>query len=249
MGAGLTRAHFLFRIMDMRYLYSLLIALGLLLPSVPVSATTQIYDYQEAADSISEFYYSYFSNTPVKYHDPEVVVVDAKHEYHGDCGDADITMTGFYAFYCQLDETIVLDSLALKELADVDSFIPYAVMAHEWGHHVEKLIGLDVPEVMCGGSSCMMEPIDAGDADVMYLIEFEQLADCMSGAWMGYLDAEGVLHDSDLANYLFIMAKLLDGPADRGPYSHGTAAQRMEAQLRGYHYGLLGCASLQPIRE
>jgi hypothetical protein len=46
------------------------------------------------------------------------------------------------AFYCPADEWIVYDELWLREFQGLQGeFAPAAVLAHEWGHHVQQLFG------------------------------------------------------------------------------------------------------------
>lgn len=223
-----------------------------LLPSLatasPSAQAVQIEGMEYAQASISAYYHDVFSIEGLPYHDPHVVFPTKEKPYSNDvCTGGTPVYEGFWAFYCPVDETIVLEGPVLAGWAEQDTFIPMFVMAHEWGHHIQKLEGIDTPAVMCSVFICEQDDIDPGDWDIVYSIELEQMADCLGGSWMAYLEGEGILNDSDVANLVYFMAQTLDGGISTAPQSHGDAAQRINATLRGYHHGFFGCMTLNPL--
>lgn len=68
------------------------------------------------------------------------------------------------AFYCPADEWIVYDEDFLRDFeSSAGPFAPSAILAHEWGHHIQSLIGTSE-----------------------YDIQEELQADCFSGMYLAY---------------------------------------------------------------
>ena len=68
------------------------------------------------------------------------------------------------AFYCPADEWIVYDEEFLRDFdSSAGPFAPSAILAHEWGHHIQDLIG-------------------TGEYD----LQDELQADCFSGMYLAY---------------------------------------------------------------
>jgi hypothetical protein len=68
------------------------------------------------------------------------------------------------AFYCPADEWIVYDEEFLRDFeSSAGPFAPSAILAHEWGHHIQNLIGVSE-----------------------YDIQDELQADCFSGMYLAY---------------------------------------------------------------
>jgi predicted metalloprotease len=92
-------------------------------------------------------------------------------------------------FYCPLDKTIYLDSTFFKEILEGQlggsggDFVEPYVLAHEYGHHIQNLLGT------MGKVKTQQGP----DSDAVRL---ELQADCYAGMWakgaMSTTDAKGV---------------------------------------------------------
>lgn len=68
------------------------------------------------------------------------------------------------AFYCRADGWVVYDELWLREFQSLNGdFAPAAVLAHEWGHHVQSLVG-----------------------EAQFDIQDELQADCFAGMYLAY---------------------------------------------------------------
>ncbi|MDN4484379.1 KPN_02809 family neutral zinc metallopeptidase [Demequina lignilytica] len=175
---------------------------------------------------------------------PGIVLFDQATQ--SDCGTAS-SATG--PFYCPPDQTIYLDVsffdvLATDFGASGGPLAEMYVMAHEYGHHIENLVGVfDVADRTGTGE----------DSDS---VKVELMADCLAGVWAGHAatvpDASGTpylapLTQQDLDDALSAAAAVGDdriqeasgGEADPHTFTHGSAEQRADAFAAGYRNGTL----------
>ncbi|AIX72920.1 neutral zinc metallopeptidase [Pantoea sp. PSNIH4] len=145
-------------------------------------------------------------------------------------------------FYCPADETVYIDLSFYDELknklgADGD-FAQGYVVAHEVGHHVQKLLGIE-PKVR------QMQQ-NASQAQVNQLsVKMELQADCFAGVWGHYMQKEQVLEPGDLQEALNAAEAIGDDrlqqqSQDRvtpDSFTHGTSEQRYSWFKRGFDGG------------
>jgi hypothetical protein len=125
------------------------------------------------------------------------------------------------ARYCDQDATILFDRAWLRELSDrFGAFAPAAVLAHEWGHHVQRFTG----------------PVQPG-------LRAELQADCFAGMYLGEtegLNPDGTytIRDDALETALFSLFSLGDSDYRESqwfqPGLHGSPQQRILAFVTGY---------------
>ena len=146
------------------------------------------------------------------------------------CGTIDAEETG--PAYCGDDRTMVLPARFFRdEIIDADNYgrndaAVAAVVGHEFGHHLQTLIGLQ-------------ETIDQGvednpDAANLISVAYELHADCLMGIWMSSVDDEKRLEPGDLDEVLIALEKIGDDrlsadagvEADPSEFDHGTSTQR-----------------------
>ena len=149
------------------------------------------------------------------------------------CGAAQAAMG---PFYCPTDESIYIDPSFFDELArrfqaPGDAAQAY-VIAHEVGHHIQKLEGtLDRAQSAQARSSSA-----AGNA-VQVGVELQ--ADCYAGVWAkrsGRLEA-GDIEEGMRAAEAIGDDMLTKGKVSPDNFTHGTSAQRQEALNRGLSTG------------
>ena len=161
------------------------------------------------------------------------------------CGAAS---SGTGPFYCPADRLVYVDLSFFDELrtrfgAEGGAFVNAYVIAHEYGHHVQDLLG----------TAAAVPPGDAGPASGSVRLELQ--ADCYAGTWANHAttvpDDSGApliseITDDDVARALdtagrigddFIQTNLGDGSTDPGTYTHGTSEQRRRWFLTGYEGG------------
>ncbi|CCJ76308.1 YpfJ protein, zinc metalloprotease superfamily [Cronobacter muytjensii 530] len=171
------------------------------------------------------------------YQDPKLVM------YRGatrtGCGTGQSVMG---PFYCPADSTVYIDLSFYDEMkeklgADGD-FAQGYVIAHEVGHHVQKLLGIE-PKVR-------QLQQNASQTEVNRLsVRLELQADCFAGVWGNAMQKEGVLDTGDLQEALNAAQAIGDdrlqqqsqGHVVPDSFTHGTSDQRYSWFKRGFDSG------------
>jgi predicted metalloprotease len=156
------------------------------------------------------------------------------------CGTAQ-SATG--PFYCPEDEKVYIDLGFFQELRDrfgaPGEFAQAYVLAHEIGHHVQKLLGIE-------GKVHRLSRGDPSQANPLS-VRLELQADCFAGVW-GHSTAQRDLIDkSDVAAGLRAAASVGDdrlqrmatGHVSPESFTHGTSAQRSEWFQKGLDSGAI----------
>ncbi|MBP7797900.1 MAG: zinc metallopeptidase [Thermoanaerobaculaceae bacterium] len=144
-------------------------------------------------------------------------------------------------FYCPGDSKVYIDLAFYDELrhrfgASGDMAQAY-VIAHEIGHHVQHLLGIDA-EVR---RLQQQRPSLANDLSV----RLELQADCFAGIWAHSTARRDLLERGDLAQALGAAAAIGDDRLQRqagqrvnpDTFTHGSSAQRVEWFRRGFESG------------
>jgi predicted metalloprotease len=163
------------------------------------------------------------------------------------CGSAD---SGVGPFYCPADDRVYIDltfyDVLAKQLGAPGEFAQPYVLAHEYGHHVQDLLGTE------GAMRREQERNPTGANEQSVKLELQ--ADCYAGAWAknatGTDDGSGQkiftsITQQDIREGLDTAAKIGDdalqqksgGSVNPAEFTHGTSAQRQEWFQRGYDTG------------
>jgi predicted metalloprotease len=163
------------------------------------------------------------------------------------CGTAQ-SATG--PFYCPSDEKVYIDLGFYDELqrrfGAPGQFAQAYVLAHELGHHVQNLLGIERKVRNLQGQNP-----GAGNA---LSVRMELQADCFAGIWAKSTQQRNLLEAGDVESALGAAAAVGDdrlqrmsrGQVSPDSFTHGTSAQRMEWFQRGMSGGTIeGCNTFQ----
>jgi predicted metalloprotease len=155
-----------------------------------------------------------------------------------ECGMAQSAMG---PFYCPLDEKVYIDLGFYDELKKrfgaAGDFAQAYVLAHELGHHVQHLEGIDeqVREQQ------QRRPEMANQLSVM----LELQADCFAGVWGHSTQQRQILEQGDVEEAMNAASAVGDdriqarttGRVNVDSFTHGSAAQRAQWFRRGFDSG------------
>jgi predicted metalloprotease len=161
------------------------------------------------------------------------------------CGGA---TSGSGPFYCPGDQLVYIDLSFFDTLqqqfgAEGGLFVNAYVIAHEYGHHVQNLLGINQ----------QVTPGETGPASGTVRLELQ--ADCFAGTWANHAEtvpdesgqpliAEITQDDIDRALDAaarigddFIQQNLGGGTVDQDAFTHGSSEQRQRWFTTGYETG------------
>ena len=153
-------------------------------------------------------------------------------------------------FYCPPDSTVYLDLSFFEELQRMGAGGEFArayVIAHEIGHHVQNLTGVE------GKVRQLRERVSEAQSNQLS-VALELQADCLAGVW-GYHGAKrGLVQPGDAEEGLRAAAaigddrlqKMSQGYVSPESWTHGSSQQRAEWLRRGLQSGDPGlCNTLE----
>jgi predicted metalloprotease len=170
------------------------------------------------------------------YHDAKLVLF--RDGVQSGCGQAETAMG---PFYCPLDEKVYIDLGFYDELRDrfgaPGEFAQAYVLAHELGHHVQHLEGIDT----------QMQRLQRQHPDQanQLSVKLELQADCYAGVWGHSTQQRQLLDPGDVQAGLQAAAsvgddrlqKMSTGRVSPESFTHGTSAQRESWFKRGFDSG------------
>jgi predicted metalloprotease len=160
------------------------------------------------------------------------------------CGGAE-SATG--PFYCPADEKVYIDLGFYDELSQrfgaPGQFAQAYVLAHEIGHHVQKITGIE---------SRVRQLQHANPrTDNALSVKMELQADCLAGVWAHSTQQRNLLEQGDVQSALGAAAavgddrlqKMSTGHVAPDSFTHGSSAQRMQWFQNGFDSGSIAACN------
>jgi predicted metalloprotease len=160
------------------------------------------------------------------------------------CGSAE-SATG--PFYCPEDEKVYIDLGFYDELkrrfGAPGEFAQAYVLAHEVGHHVQKLLGIEAKvRRLQEQNPRQQNPLS---------VRLELQADCLAGVWAHSTQQRGLLESGDVESALGAAAavgddrlqKMATGHVSPETFTHGSSRQRMHWFRMGLDNGTIAACN------
>lgn len=154
------------------------------------------------------------------------------------CGQAE-SATG--PFYCPEDEKVYLDLGFFDELKSrfgaPGEFAQAYVIAHEIGHHVQKLLGIESKvQRIRAGNPAQANPLS---------VRLELQADCFAGVWANSTKQRNIIDQSDVEAGMRAAAavgddrlqKMATGHVSPESFTHGSSRERTQWFQAGLNSG------------
>jgi uncharacterized protein len=160
------------------------------------------------------------------------------------CGNAQ-SATG--PFYCPEDEKVYIDLGFFDELKQrfgaPGEFAQAYVVAHELGHHVQKILGIEQ-------KVSQLQQSDPRQQNPLS-VRLELQADCFAGIWAHSTQQRGLLEQTDIQSALGAAAAVGDdrlqrmstGHVSPESFTHGTSEQRMSWFRKGFDTGSISACN------
>jgi predicted metalloprotease len=154
-------------------------------------------------------------------------------------------------FYCPADEHAYIDLSFYRELRQrfgaPGNFAQAYVLAHEMGHHLQKLLGVEQRAQQLGRGH--------GRNDISVRTELQ--ADCFAGVWGAGAKGEGLLEAGDIESALTAATAIGDDRLQKQAgrevnpetFTHGTSAQRVRWFRTGFESGRLDACNTFTARD
>jgi hypothetical protein len=166
------------------------------------------------------------------------------------CGGAQ-SATG--PFYCPQDEKVYIDLGFYDELRQrfgaPGQFAQAYVLAHEIGHHVQKILGTEA----------RVQRMNQGNRrlDNALSVKVELQADCYAGVWAHSTQQRNLLEQGDIPSALGAAAAVGDDRLQRmstghvtpDSFTHGSSAQRMHWFQQGFDSGSIAACNTFAAQE
>jgi len=191
-----------------------------------------------------------FASKGSQYRLPKLVLFDG--QVQSACGVAGASVG---PFYCSADERLYIDLDFYRELRDKfeapGDFAQAYVIAHEVGHHVQKLVGTS-EEVHAQQQRGSEEQANA------LSVRLELQADCYAGVWANHADrSRHILEQGDVDEALGAASAVGDdtlqkrtrGQVVPESFTHGSAEQRARWFKQGLQSGTMeACDTFRAAR-
>ncbi|MEX1263035.1 MAG: neutral zinc metallopeptidase [Actinomycetota bacterium] len=205
--------------------------------TTPLDPDDKLFGFVNAVvDDVNATWTDIFAESGRRYEEANLAVFEVQKQTA--CGPG-TSATG--PFYCPADSKVYLDLSFFRELRTrfgaPGDFAQAYVIAHEYGHHVQNLLGINA-EVQ------RISQEDPGRANDMS-VRLELQADCLAGVWGHAAFADEELSPGDLQEGLAAAESVGDdriqetttGRIDPESWTHGSSEQRARWFQIGFDSG------------
>jgi len=219
-------------------------------PPPPMSAADQeLFDFiNYAVDDIQDTFAKVFAAEGQRYQ-PAVLKVFSD-SVDTACGPASAAVG---PFYCPADSKAYIDMTFYQDLRErfgaPGDFAQAYVLAHEYGHHVQNLLGTD-DEVrrQVAGNKALENPLS---------VRQELQADCYAGIWANGTAKKKLIEVGDIEESIRAaqaigddrLQKMAGQKVNPETFTHGSSAQRAKWFKRGFEAGALGACDTFAARD
>ena len=184
-------------------------------------------------NSIQKYWTDEFARRGSRYEPAQTILFSG--QVQAACGTASSAVG---PFYCPLDKKVYLDLSFFRDMQRLGAkggpFAEGYVVAHEYGHHIQNLMGL------------LSQSRESGPGSAS--VRTELMADCFAGVWAGNAAKTGFLKaptDAEIAQALDAAAavgddriqKATEGRVSPERWTHGSSEQRQQWFRTGYRTG------------
>ena len=178
-----------------------------------------------------------FRQNGKQYRDPTLVLFTG--EVQSACG---LGSAASGPFYCPGDQKVYIDLAFYEELRrrfrSPGDFAQAYVIAHEVGHHVQKLLGIS------DRVDSLQRRMSEADANGLS-VRLELQADFFAGVFARYVQKQGLLEEGDIEEALNAASAIGDDAIQRqtsgrvvpDSFTHGTSEQRLRWFRKGFDTG------------
>jgi uncharacterized protein len=213
-------------------------------PQVQHPQTTQADDLKQFVSVVladtEDVWSDIFQKYGQRYEDPKLVLYSDG--VRSACG---MGMSAMGPFYCPNDEKVYIDLSFYEELKNrfhvSGDFAEAYVIAHEVGHHVQKLLGI-ADQVEAARQQSSEKSANA------LQVRMELQADCFAGVWANHAqEIKNIIEPGDIDQAIAAASAIGDDRIQRqtqgyvvpDSFTHGSSAQRVRWFRRGYEGGTL----------
>jgi uncharacterized protein len=201
--------------------------------------TPEVHFVSFVLDDVQQSWEATFAQSAAPYRHAKLVLYTDSTQTGCGYGDA---ATG--PFYCPTDERVYLDlgffhALSAK-LGARGQFAQAYVIAHEMGHHIQKLLGITQ-------KVDAMRNAGAAKGATSASVRLELQADCFAGIWAHSTQERSLLEAGDIESAIGAAAAVGDdrlqkqatGTVSPDSWTHGSSAERVRWFQTGYTTGAI----------
>jgi predicted metalloprotease len=185
-------------------------------------------------DDVQNFWVDEFASDNEQYPLSGLIVFDDGVQTGG-CGNAPSSVG---PFYCPADSNAYIDLQFMfklqAQLGAEGDFAQAYILAHEVGHHVQNVRGINaqVRQAQSGASQAESNGLQ---------VRMELQADCLAGMWARDAELRGILDSGDLQEGVTAAGAVGDdaitGSSNSENFTHGSSAQRVRWFAIGFDTG------------